>query len=72
MKTNKNNTPPPAHIHPRSCKCLNLRLLPEIRSFIESEAKAQNVSLTKVALSAFDLLFAAKQRQAAGENWLYW
>jgi len=72
MKTHKHNTPPPAHIHPRASKCLNLRLLPEIRSFIESEAKEQNVSLTKVALSAFDLLFAAKQRQAEGGNWLYW
>jgi uncharacterized protein (DUF1778 family) len=72
MKTNKNNTPPPAHIHPRATETLNLRLLPEIRSFIEREAEFRNVSLTRVALSAFELLYAARQQQASGLDSLYY
>ena len=63
---------PPAHIHPRASKKLSLRLLPEIRSFLESEAEDQNVSMTKVALRGFEMLYAAKQREAIGETLSFW
>jgi uncharacterized protein (DUF1778 family) len=71
-KENKHSNHPPAHIHPRATETLNLRILPEMRSWIEDEAAANGTSMTKVALSAFDLLYAAKQRQSKGANWLYW
>jgi hypothetical protein len=72
MNTHKNNTPPPAHLNPRATETLSLRLLPEIRSFLESEAGDQNVSMTKIALKGFEMLYAAKQRQATGENLAFW
>jgi len=51
---------------------INLRLLPEIRLWIERMAEKDSVSLTCVALSAFDLLYAAKNGQMNDENSLYW
>ncbi len=71
-KENKHSNHPPAHVDSRATETLNLRILPTLRSFIENEAETHNVSMTKVALSAFDLLYAAKQRQSKGDNWLYW
>jgi hypothetical protein len=71
-KENKHPNHPPAHIHPRATETLNLRILPEIRSFIETEAEIHDVSMTKVALSAFDLLHAARSKQKTDGHWLYW
>ena len=74
MKSYENlspQTPEWVHIHPKATQTLSLRLTTDIRQSIEGIAVAENTSLTKVALSAFNLLFFAKTKPQ-GENWLYW
>ena len=61
----------PEWVHFNATETLSLRLTPEIRHSIEGIASAENTSLTKVALSAFNLLFFAKNKPQ-GEDLLYW
>jgi hypothetical protein len=72
MKSYENLSPQtPEWVHINATETLSLRLTPQIRQSIEGIALAQNKSLTQVALSAFNLLFFAKNKPQ-GEDLLYW
>ena len=74
MKSYENlcpQTPEWVHIHPNATETLSLRLTPAIRQSIEGIALAEATSLTKVAVSALNLLFFAKTKPQ-GEDLLYW
>ena len=60
------------HINPRATKHLRVRLLPEIRLAIESEAEALKTSMTNVTLSALSLYFRQRKPKDEAGNWLYW
>jgi hypothetical protein len=60
------------HINPRATKHLRVRLLPEIRLAIESEAEALKTSMTNVTLSALSLYFSQRKPKDGSGNWLYW
>jgi hypothetical protein len=55
-----------ARIDTRATAKFNLRLRPEMRSFIEAEAQARKVSMTKIALLALKLLYTSKRPSTPG------
>jgi hypothetical protein len=59
-----------ARIDNRATETFNLRLKPQVRLFLETEAEAQNISMTKIALSGFEMLYAAKYGLPAAEDWI--
>jgi len=60
------------HINPRATRHLRVRLLPETRAAIETEAEKLNTSLTCVTLSALSLYFSKRNGANGTGNWLYW
>jgi hypothetical protein len=60
------------YINPRASRHLRVRLVPEIRWAIESEAQALKTSMTNVTLSAISLYFRQRYPKDEAGNWLYW
>ena len=60
-----------ARIDDRATEKFNLRLRPHVRLFLETEAEAQSISMTKFALSGFEMLYAAKYGPSAAEDWIF-